>query len=123
MAVMRADVARYNTKTFATWRHNRVPPTETVFVLNATLTEYKLEDDSDYHVVLQDSGGKTMRQRPVFRGLPPMTFVAHARRCAARREANWNRFNYCSDTLPSRPQRGISEQSKIWCTHPMTELS
>jgi len=37
-----------------------VPPTETtVFVLNAILTEYKLEDDSDYHVVLQDSGGKT----------------------------------------------------------------
>jgi uncharacterized protein (TIGR03437 family) len=41
--------------------NNRVPPTETtVFVLSATLTDYKLEDDSDYHIVLQDSGGKTM---------------------------------------------------------------
>jgi uncharacterized protein (TIGR03437 family) len=41
---------------------NRVKPTETtVFVLNATLTEYKLEsDDSDYHLVLADSAGKTM---------------------------------------------------------------
>jgi len=28
--------------------------------LNATLTEFKLEDDSDYHVVLQDADGKTM---------------------------------------------------------------
>jgi uncharacterized protein (TIGR03437 family) len=41
---------------------NRVQPTETtVFVLNATLTEFKLEsDDSDYHLVLSDSAGKTM---------------------------------------------------------------
>ena len=28
--------------------------------MNATLTEFKLEDDSDYHVVLQDADGKTM---------------------------------------------------------------
>src|SRR5438552_527948 len=42
--------------------NNRVKPTETtVFVLNATLTEFKLEsDDSDYHLVLSDSAGKTM---------------------------------------------------------------
>ena len=41
--------------------NNRVQPTETsVFVLTATLTGYKLEDDSDYHIVLQDSGGETM---------------------------------------------------------------
>jgi uncharacterized protein (TIGR03437 family) len=41
--------------------NNRVPPTETtVFVLSATITDYKLEDDSDYHIVLQDSGGRTM---------------------------------------------------------------
>lgn len=41
--------------------NNRVPPTETsVFTLNATLTEYVLEDDSDYHLVLQDANGRTM---------------------------------------------------------------
>ena len=41
--------------------NNRVQPTETtLFVLNATLTEYKLEDDSDYHLIFSDSAGKTM---------------------------------------------------------------
>lgn len=41
--------------------NNRVMPTEsTVFVLNATLTEYKLETDSDYHIVIKDSAGNTM---------------------------------------------------------------
>jgi hypothetical protein len=29
-------------------------------VLNATLTQYKLETDSDYHLVIQDSSGNTM---------------------------------------------------------------
>src|SRR5258708_7367399 len=37
---------------------NRVSPTEdTVFVINATLTMYKLESDSDYHLVLSDGSG------------------------------------------------------------------
>lgn len=44
---------------------NRFGPTEkTVFVLNATLTDYKLEGgaqgDSDYHLVLKDDQGHTM---------------------------------------------------------------
>jgi hypothetical protein len=44
---------------------SRFGPTEnTVFVVNATLTDYKLEGgskgDSDYHLVLQDDQGKTM---------------------------------------------------------------
>src|SRR5882672_12632949 len=44
---------------------NRFAPTEeTVFVVNATLTDYKLEGgskgDSDYHLVLQDDQGRTM---------------------------------------------------------------
>ena len=43
----------------------RFGPTETtVFVVNATLTDYKFEGgshgDSDYHLVLQDAGGNTM---------------------------------------------------------------
>jgi hypothetical protein len=38
-----------------------VSPWETTqWVLNATLTLYKLESDSDYHLVLQDAGGLTM---------------------------------------------------------------
>src|ERR1041385_9154597 len=41
--------------------NNRVTPWETTeWVLSESLTEYKLESDSDYHLVLQDSGGLTM---------------------------------------------------------------
>lgn len=41
--------------------NNRVAPTETtVFSVSATLTEFKLESDSDYHLVLSDSAGRTM---------------------------------------------------------------
>jgi len=45
--------------------NNRFTPTETtVFVVNATLTDYKLEGgskgDSDYHLVLQDDQNNTM---------------------------------------------------------------
>jgi hypothetical protein len=41
--------------------NNRVQPTETtVYRVAATLTEYKLEADSDYHLVLSDGGGHTM---------------------------------------------------------------
>jgi hypothetical protein len=41
--------------------NNRVSPFETtVWVLNATLTQYKLESDSDYHLVLSDASGNTM---------------------------------------------------------------
>jgi hypothetical protein len=41
--------------------NNRVSPWETTeWVLNATLTLYKLESDSDYHLVLQDANGLTM---------------------------------------------------------------
>src|SRR5438552_3822447 len=41
--------------------NNRVSPYETTqWVLNATLTQYKLEGDSDYHLVLSDGSGNTM---------------------------------------------------------------
>src|SRR5215470_11170912 len=41
--------------------NNRVSPAETTqWVINATLTVYKLESDSDYHLVLQDASGNTM---------------------------------------------------------------
>jgi hypothetical protein len=41
--------------------NNRVSPQETtVWVLNATLTQYKAEGDSDYHLVLSDSSGRTL---------------------------------------------------------------
>lgn len=41
--------------------NNRVAPWETTqWVLNATLTQYKLESDSDYHLVLSDASGNTM---------------------------------------------------------------
>lgn len=40
---------------------NRIQPTETtVFQVHATLTEYKLEADSDYHLILSDGTGDTM---------------------------------------------------------------
>ena len=41
--------------------NNRVSPAETtVWVINATLTLFKLESDSDYHLVIQDTSGNTM---------------------------------------------------------------
>src|SRR5258708_18092564 len=41
--------------------NNRVAPAETtLWVINATLTLFKLESDSDYHLVLQDAAGNTM---------------------------------------------------------------
>lgn len=41
--------------------NNRVRPTETtVFRVSATLKEFKLEADSDYHLVLTDSSGHTL---------------------------------------------------------------
>src|SRR5947207_15354064 len=41
--------------------NNRVSPYETTqWVLNATLTQYKSESDSDYHLVLSDASGNTL---------------------------------------------------------------
>jgi uncharacterized membrane protein len=41
--------------------NNRVSPAETtLWVINATLTVFKLESDSDYHLVIQDASGNTM---------------------------------------------------------------
>jgi hypothetical protein len=41
--------------------NNRIVPTETtVYQAHATLTEFKLEADSDYHLVLVDGSGNTM---------------------------------------------------------------
>jgi uncharacterized membrane protein len=41
--------------------NNRISPEETtVWVVNATLTLFKLETDQDYHLVLQDAAGNTM---------------------------------------------------------------
>jgi hypothetical protein len=37
-----------------------VPYETTAWVLTATLTEYKLEEDSDYHLILRDEAGHTM---------------------------------------------------------------
>ncbi len=41
--------------------NNRIQPNETtIFQLHDTLTEYKLENDSDYHLILNDGAGNTM---------------------------------------------------------------
>lgn len=41
--------------------NNRVSPQETtVWVLNVTLTQYKLESDQDYHLILSDGAGHTL---------------------------------------------------------------
>lgn len=65
--------------------NNRIQPTETtVFQLQATLTEYKLESDSDYHLVLSDGSGHTMiSEIPdpncVGSSSPLLTSIHHAR--------------------------------------------
>jgi hypothetical protein len=41
--------------------NNRVPPVEiNQYVVSATLGQFRLEDDSDYHIVLSDAAGKTI---------------------------------------------------------------
>lgn len=41
--------------------HARVPPVETtVYVIHATLTSFKREDDNDYHLALADRNGNEM---------------------------------------------------------------
>jgi hypothetical protein len=42
----------------------------TVFSVTATLTDDKLEDDSDYHLMLRDPQGRTMTAE-IPRGAPP----------------------------------------------------
>jgi hypothetical protein len=65
--------------------NNRVQPTETtVWVITATLTQYKLESDSDYHLILDDGAGHTMiAEIPaptcVGSGSPFLTGITHAR--------------------------------------------
>jgi hypothetical protein len=65
--------------------NNRVKPAETtVWVLNATLKEYELAFDSDYHMVITDSAGNTMiAEIPdpacVGPGSPFAAGIAHAR--------------------------------------------
>ena len=66
-------------------QNNRVQPVETTeYVLTATLVQYKLEDDSDYHVVLSDGAGKTMiieipHPKCVGPGSPFAAAIANAR--------------------------------------------
>jgi hypothetical protein len=65
--------------------NNRVAPYETtVWTLNATLTQYKLEDDSDYHLVIKDQAGNTIVTEIPFpqcvgSGSPFATSIANAR--------------------------------------------
>jgi hypothetical protein len=65
------NVASFTSNTITTMRgwtapnpipaNNRVSPYETtVWVLNATLTQYKLEGDEDYHLILSDTSGNTL---------------------------------------------------------------
>jgi hypothetical protein len=52
--------------------NGRVAPAETTqWVIHGTLTKYKIEDDSDYHLVVQDGAGVTMVTESVFPGDSP----------------------------------------------------
>lgn len=65
--------------------NNRVSPRETTqYRLSATLTKYVRESDSDYHLVIQDTSGRTMiielpASNCVGVGSPFGTGIAHAR--------------------------------------------
>jgi len=55
-----SDLISFNEPSFLP-PDNRIAPAETtVWVLSVTLVEFKLEADSDYHLVLQDNAGNTM---------------------------------------------------------------
>src|SRR5262249_56751434 len=48
-------------QTFRRMTPARIAPFETrVYVVMATLTQYKLETDTDYHLVIKDGAGNTM---------------------------------------------------------------
>ena len=67
--------------------NNRVSPTETtVYKLSATLTQYKLEADSDYHLVLSDGNGHTMIAEIPDPACVGSTSVLTSRIQSARRE-------------------------------------
>jgi hypothetical protein len=69
--------------------NNRVSPTETtVFQLQATLVEYKLESDSDYHLVLSDGGSHTMIAE-----IPDPTCVGSGSPLLSRITSSRNAFN------------------------------
>ncbi|MCU1264579.1 MAG: hypothetical protein JWM21_897 [Acidobacteria bacterium] len=52
--------------------NNRVAPGETTqWTIQGTLVEYKLESDSDYHVVVQDGAGNTIVTEIPYPGLTP----------------------------------------------------
>jgi len=52
--------------------NNRVAPGETTqWVINGTLLQYKLENDSDYHLVVQDGAGNTMVTEIPYPGSTP----------------------------------------------------
>jgi hypothetical protein len=69
--------------------NNRVAPTETtVFQLQVTLVEYKLESDSDYHLVLSDGSGHTMIAE-----IPDPTCVGSGSPFLSRITSSRNAFN------------------------------
>ncbi|HJP73389.1 MAG TPA: putative Ig domain-containing protein [Pseudonocardiaceae bacterium] len=69
--------------------NNRVSPTETtVYRLQVTLVEYKLETDSDYHLVLSDGNGKTMIAE-----IPDPTCVGSGSPLASGITSSRNEFN------------------------------
>ena len=52
--------------------NSRVAPAETTqWVINGTLVEYKLESDSDYHLVVQDGSGNTIVTEIPYPGASP----------------------------------------------------
>ena len=55
----------------------RVPPAETTqWVINGTLWEYKLESDSDYHIIVQDGVGNTIITEIPYPGESPACVAA-----------------------------------------------
>ncbi len=89
----------------------RVPPYETTgYVLTATLTEYTLEKDEDYHLVLQDESGNTMIAE-----IPNPRCVARApqevRRLVKIARDNFDRQFSASDGL--QPVRGKFKTANV----------
>jgi hypothetical protein len=56
--------------------NNRVAPAETTqWVIQGTLVQYKLESDSDYHVVIQDGAGNSMVTEIPYPGSTPACVI------------------------------------------------
>src|SRR5712691_3542543 len=79
------------------------PEIQNFRLTNVTLTQFKLENDSDYHLILQDSAGNTMISEIPFpgclSGISWNTQVTNSRNAFDAKYTVTNSFQTANDTV------------------------